>query len=196
VTCFHLVRHGLKNAPDGLLPARTPGIGLSAQGRRQIEGLIPLLIDEHIDRVFASPLQRAQESALLLAQGLALSVETLDDLNEVDLGDWTGRSFTELEQDAAWNRYNEFRSGARVPHGEAMIETQSRVVSRLLALRDQFPDGRLLVVSHGDVIRAALLHFLGMPLDFVHRLRIDMGSLTSLRIDAHGVELFALNRLA
>lgn len=195
MTIFHLVRHGNTELPDGLLGGRTFDFGLSAAGRTQILGLRLLLWPEKIERIYASPLKRTQESAHLLARDLGVPVQTVDDLNELNFGAWSGQAFENLDRQQDWNEFNSFRSGSRIPNGELMLEAQTRVVALMLRLRDEFPDGRLLVVSHGDMIRAALLYFLGMPLDFVHRLRVDTSSVSSLRIDRNGAELTGFNRL-
>jgi broad specificity phosphatase PhoE len=74
-----------------------------------------------------------------------------------------GAQFGELEGRDDWRRFNELRSFTPAPGGELMLEVQQRAVAALLALRARFPDGRVVVVSHGDVIRgqAGLYHIGG-----------------------------------
>jgi broad specificity phosphatase PhoE len=52
------------------------------------------------------------------------------------------------------------------------------------------------MVSHGDVIRAALLHYLQRPIDAYHSFEIDPGSVTTLVIDDDGPKVVALNEAA
>ena len=119
--------------PPGMLAGRRSGFGLTASGRQQIERLIPVVSRLKIERIYASPLERTQQSAALLAEPLRLPVETADQLNELDYGDWTGKSFEELDKTPEWARYNEFRSGTRIPAGELMLQTQARVKRELEA---------------------------------------------------------------
>jgi broad specificity phosphatase PhoE len=53
----------------------------------------------------------------------------------------------------------------------------------------------VLVVSHGDVIRAALLFALGMPLDFIRRIEVGIASLSTIRIDDDGMRVLGINEL-
>ena len=74
-----------------------------------------------------------------------------------------------------------------------MIEIQARVLRLVERLRERHPDGRVLLVSHGDPIRAVLLHFLGMSTDFIHRLEVDPGSVSVLTVEDSGPCLLRLN---
>jgi probable phosphoglycerate mutase len=74
-----------------------------------------------------------------------------------------------------------------------MRQVQDRAVAALFDLRRTHPDETLLVVSHGDVIRAALLFALGMPLDLYARIEVAVASLSTIHIDAAGIRVSALN---
>jgi broad specificity phosphatase PhoE len=76
-----------------------------------------------------------------------------------------------------------------------MLEAQVRIVSFIQELRDQTPESKVALFTHGDVIRSALLYYLGMSLDFVHRLKVDMGSVSTVNLYIDGVEVEAINRL-
>jgi len=62
-----------------------------------------------------------------------------------------------------------------------------------MELRERHPDGAVVLTSHGDVIRAALVFCLGMPLDFYGRIEVGTGSLSTMRIDATGIRVIAIN---
>ena len=74
-----------------------------------------------------------------------------------------------------------------------MRQVQERVVRALCELRAVHPDGTVLIVSHGDVIRAALLFALGMPLDFFSRIEVGLASLSTIQIDNFGIRVLAVN---
>ncbi len=193
MTVFHLVRHGESTVPDGILSGRAPGYALTPEGAASVERLAEYFAQREVNRIYCSPVERTAETARLLAERLNVEVYTADDLLEVDFGDWTGRWFGSLEGDNAWWRFNEFRSASRIPGGELMLEVQMRVVQWMLRERDALPDESLAVVSHGDVIRAALVYFAGVPLDLMLRFEVRPASVSTLRIDAHSVQILTVN---
>jgi broad specificity phosphatase PhoE len=74
-----------------------------------------------------------------------------------------------------------------------MIEVQARVVGLLERLSGQYGEQVIALVSHADVIRSAVCHYLGIPLDFWLRLAVEPASITTLRISDWGAELLGLN---
>lgn len=196
MTTFHLIRHAEKDADEELLVGRTPGIGLSTRGKRQAGALARLLAPESIQHVYCSPMQRARETAEPLAQQRALPVQVSPALDEINFGDWTGMSFPELAPHSRWKQFNAFRSGTRVPGGEAMVEVQARFVAEMLRLHEAFPDDGVALVSHGDPIRVAIAYFLGTPLDLFERIEISISSVSTLAIDEYGARVLRMNWVA
>jgi len=192
VTVFHLLRHG-EPAVLGRLNGRLPGVGLSVQGRAEIAAQAGRLVGEKIEAIYASPLQRTRETAEILADRLALPVQYREDVIEIDYGEWTGLTFDKIRQDERWQMWARSRSIAAVPGGESWHRVQERVVGALFDLRQAHPEGSVVVVSHGDVIRAALLFALGMPLDFYSRIEIAFASLSTIRLDGSGTRVAGLN---
>src|SRR5262249_55215426 len=154
-----------------VLAGRMPGIGLTERGRAEIAAVAERLAGENIAAIYSSPLQRTRESVEIVATRLGLPVEFRDDLIELDFGDWTGSTFDQIRTDPRWPAWQNQRSLARIPGGESMREVQRRVVEAMTEVKERHdPGATVLFVSHGDVIRAALLFALGMPLDFYNRI--------------------------
>jgi probable phosphoglycerate mutase len=194
VAVFVLVRHGAHD----LIGKRLVGRGevhLNAAGREQADRLASKLAGARADAVFSSPLARAMETAQPIADRLGVRVEPAEQINEFEFGDWTGMSFSDLESLVEWRMFNVFRSGTAAPRGETMLEVQARAIGFMNALRDRRPDGRFVLVSHGDVIRAALLHLLGLHLDFFLRVEVDLGSASTVSIEPYGPKLLRLNEV-
>ena len=197
MTVFHLLRHGEHAVQGRICAGRMPGIVLSERGRAEAEGAASRLAGAGIAAIYASPVERAQETAGIVGRRLALPVTVLDDLSELDFGEWTGLSFDEVRRDPRWPEWAAHRSLSRIPGGETMRAVQRRVVEALMEMRAAHPDDSVVVVSHGDVIRAALVFALGMPLDFYGRIEVATASLSTMRIDASGIRVIAVNeRLA
>jgi broad specificity phosphatase PhoE len=193
VTLFHLVRHGEHVLQGRIIAGRTIGIGLSPKGRAETAAVGERLVREKIDALYASPLDRTRETAAILADRLDLPVGIREDVNEVDFGEWTGLTFDQVRADKRWLPWQSCRSIAAIPGGESWRQVQDRTVGALFDLRRHHPEGTVVVVTHGDVIRAALLFVLGMPLDLYSRIEIGTGSISTVRIEENQIRVPALN---
>jgi probable phosphoglycerate mutase len=102
------------------------------------------------------------------------------EFDEIDFGDWAGLTFAELDHDPRWKRWNSHRSAAAPPDGETMRELQTRVVRGILSVVAAHHNQSIVIVSHAEPIRAALLYFRQIPLNDFPRIKVDPGSLTTL----------------
>jgi broad specificity phosphatase PhoE len=193
VTTFYLLRHAEHDLLGRELVGRRPGVHLNAAGRAQAARLAATLADAAFDEILSSPLERARETAEPIAARQSRPVTVAPALDEVDFGEWTGRSFLELDGDPRWRRFNRLRGLALIPGGELAHEVQARLLRLMEERRLRHPDGRVLLVSHGDVIRAALMQALAIPPDFVHRLEITPAALSTIVFDDGGVRVLAIN---
>ena len=193
MTTFHLLRHGEHAVQGKICAGRMPGVSLSERGRAEAERAAQHLAGVGIAAIYASPLERAQETAGIVSRRLDLPVTVLDDLSELDFGEWTGLTFDEVRRHPLWPEWASHRSLSCIPGGETMRAVQRRVVEALMEMRSQHADDHVVVVSHGDVIRAALVFALGMPLDFYARIEVATASLSTMRIDANGIRVIAVN---
>jgi probable phosphoglycerate mutase len=193
MTTFLLIRHGVTDAVGKTITGRLPGVHLNEAGQRQADDLPTRLKRWKIDAIYSSPLERALETAAPAARKLGLKVLMSEALSEVDFGEWSGRSLAELDQLPEWRLYNTFRSSARAPGGELATEVQTRMVEQLTRYSRQHPDQIVAVFSHADAIRLALVHFLGMPIDLMHRLEIRPASISAVRLAEWGPQVLLMN---
>ena len=190
---FHLLRHGEHGLLGKVLAGRMPGVGMTERGRAEIASQAERLAAEKIAAIYASPLQRTRESAEIVSARLGLPIEFRDDLLELDFGEWTGATFDSIRADPRWQAWSTQRSLAAIPGGESMRAVQQRVVAALLELNERHLHQSIVLVSHGDVIRAALLYALGMPLDFYNRIEIGQGSISTISLGAGGIRVLTLS---
>jgi probable phosphomutase (TIGR03848 family) len=188
-----LVRHGLTDETGRRLSGRLQGVHLNGTGRSQARALAERLAVLPLAAIYSSPLERALETAGPLAEGQGLEPEVREDLAEVDFGEWTGLWMEELAGRPEWQAYNARRRSTRPPGGESMAEVQARAVAALEQIRERHRGSLVAVFSHGDVIRAAVLHYLGMGIDLHDRLEISPASLTMLGWAADTPRLVRLN---
>jgi probable phosphoglycerate mutase len=194
VTTIHLVRHGAHVLPPGVLAGRLPGVALSDEGREQaLRTAERLARFGGIGAVQCSPLERTHETAGIIADRLGLTPDSADALLEIDFGNWTGRSFEELDREEDWRHWNHFRTGTRPPGGETMLEAQARALRHVETLT---PESATVLVSHCDVIRAVLTHWLGMPTDLLLRLEIAPASISTVEIGPWGPRILRINEEA
>jgi probable phosphoglycerate mutase len=193
MTILMFVRHALHMLGGDRIAGRMPGVHLSPDGQRQAADLVERLRPIRIDSVFSSPLERTLETATPFARERDLDVEVRDELAEIDFGEWTGRAFAALREDPDWRAWNEFRSGRRTPGGEAMLEVQARIVGCMMQLCAERPGETLALVSHGDVIKAAIAYCLATPLDLFRRIEISPASVSVVVVEELGPWVLAVN---
>lgn len=197
------LRHGSHDRLGRILCGRMPGVSLSEAGRAEAHAVAGALARRFAGelagatvRLLSSPQPRTRETAAPLAEALGVGAELAEELDEIAFGDWTGKAFSELDGDPAWTAWNTQRGAARPPGGESMAAVQARVAGLLnrLAAEEGPP---VILVSHGDPIRAALLGVLGLPLDAYDRIVVAPASCSELELWPGGGRVVSINeRLA
>ena len=192
-----LIRHGANDAhKKGVLTGWTPGIHLNPEGRAQAKALAQRLASTPIEAVYASPLERTLETAEIIAAPHKLPVITRERLGEVRLGRWTGQPVEKASKRRLWRAIQFTPSTVRFPGGESFCEIQARVVAELDELKTKHSQQTIAVVSHADVIKAALAHYIGLHLDLFQRLVIAPASLTVLGLGDTMPRLFCMNDIS
>lgn len=154
---LYITRHGetMRNAEYRVL-GRTDD-PLSEKGRAQARELAENLKDVEIDLIFSSPLGRAKETAETVAKTKGLEVIEDERLLEINFGEFEGVSGgTEAYQSAKREFFK------RYPSGESYFDIAYRVYDFLYMLKREYPEKRVLVVSHGGVCRILHNYFIGM----------------------------------
>ena len=186
MTTLLLVRHATTAATGKRLGGWTPGVHLDEAGDAQAAAAAARIADAPLDvaAVYASPLERTQDTARHIAKASSLRVRTRRGLGEVDYGDWTDRPLGQLRRRKDWAVIQQTPSRFTFPGGESIRAAQARVVGELEDLAAEHGDDTIVAVSHADIIKAAVAHFLGMPLDTFQRIVISPASITTLLLPA------------
>lgn len=192
MSTFVLIRHGSTPEVGKILSGTRKGIHLSEEGLQQASTLIHNIHNWPIESVYTSPLERASETAGPLAQNLNVPLVTAEPLTELAFGDWTGKSFAELDSLPEWMAFNARRSSSRPPGGESLEDAQSRVMPFLKLLTEQSMRA-VVLVTHADIIKTIVMTALEAPLDCLHRFDIDPASITIIDFDGTSAQLRALN---
>ena len=170
-------------------------VPLGADGVQQIQKIAPLVATLALDGIYTSPLRRAVQTAKLVAAETKLPICKSEGLNEIAYGGWSGRYFEDLIDDELYRRFIKSPAKTLLLGGETISDVQRRGLRVIEEAAQKIPGGRFLFVSHGDVIRAILCHYMKLPLNEYRRLRVDNGSLSALQTDRRWAEIKYVNYL-
>jgi probable phosphoglycerate mutase len=190
-----LVRHGTTPTTGKLLPGRAGGLHLSEKGRAQAAAAAERVaaLAKAPTAVYASPLERARETAAPIARELGLRVRTAPGLIEVDVGDWTEKPLARLYKTREWPTVHRWPSGFRFPGGESFAEMSVRALDAALGLVAEHPGETIVAVSHADPIKAIVAAAAGVPIDLMQRLVISPCSISAILFTAGGPVVLSVN---
>lgn len=180
-----LVRHGETEGQSSVRYHGRNDVRLSDEGRAQIRALVPWVQGVPFARIVHSPLQRAAESAAILAAGCGLPPALLhadERLREISFGACEGLTREEIAARFPdfW-RANAAGATEGFPDGERRVDFTARVAAAMHDLvRDPW-NGDLLVVAHRGTVRQALRTLLGVPVSVKDPFGVELGSLSILR---------------
>ena len=193
-TVVLFVRHGQTPTTGKKLPGRAPGLHLAdkgvAQAERAGERIAAL---NRVAAIYASPMERTQETAAPIAKACKLRVRTHKGLIEADFGKWTGKNLSALRKLPEWKTVQSYPSGFRFPGGESFPEMQTRMTGAVTELVAKHPGETIVAVSHADTIKAAVADAQGTPLDLFQRIVISPCSVSAVMYTATGPIVLSVN---
>jgi broad specificity phosphatase PhoE len=170
VSTIFLVRHGETDwNREGRIMGTLP-VPLNKRGDEQARCVAEVLARYPIAALFSSPVARAVQTARYVAERLGLPLTEEAGLTELSMGGWEGRYWKELDMEA------------RPPGGETLAEVQRRAVAAIenaLVTQKHKPS---VFVTHADVVRTVVAHYLNLGIADSQRLRIDHASLTIIEL--------------
>ncbi len=193
-TLVLMVRHGQTPTTGKLLPGRAPGLHLADVGRAQAEKAAERIAAiTNVDAIYASPLERARETAAPIGKALGQKVQIDRGLLECDFGDWTGAELKNLMKLPEWTTVQRSPSTFRFPNGESFTEMQTRIVSAIDRICAKHPGGVVVCVSHADPIKAAVAHAMGTHIDLFQRIVISTCSISAVAYSTGGPIVLTVN---
>lgn len=194
-TLVLLVRHGQTPTTGAVLPGRAPGLHLADTGREQAEGAAARIAPfaDKVAAVYASPLERARETAAPIAKVLGQRVKVDKGLLEADFGTWTGAELKALMKLPEWKAVQHRPSTFRFPEGESFAEMQLRICGAIERLVAAHPGQVVVAVSHADPIKAAVAQAMGCHLDLFQRIVVSPCSVTAIGYGPGGPIVLCVN---
>jgi broad specificity phosphatase PhoE len=168
-------------------------IPLNDAGRAQCRAVVPVIRALAPARIVTSPLVRAYESAAIVAEGLDCPLAVDPDLVEVDFGRWEGCTYGALVGDPDYLAFSRRPLEVAPPGGESLRAVRQRGLAAVARALANGPETRVLLVSHGDLIRALLASFLALDLTELRRLRVDTASLSGVDLTGDWAEVKFVN---
>ncbi len=190
-----LVRHG---ETDWNRDNRVQGhsdVALNETGTEQARCLAQQLKGESVTAIYSSPLRRAWETALAIAEFHRLSVQAEPDLAELDVGEMDGLTFEQMRSKYGdilreWMRD---AGPVKMPNGESLEELQGRAWPAVVRMLHRHPEGTVVAISHNFTINTIICQAIGLPLCDFRRLGLSVASISVLDLNERGARLTLLN---
>lgn len=183
---LYLIRHG---HTDWNRDRRIMGLKpmpLNDQGREAVSKLADFLGRDEIQVVYTSTIERALETARILSDAWGCEIRNEPRLNESPYERWVGKKFDELAGDPDFKLYSSNPTRSNFSDLESMADIQNRALGAVERIAEEMKTGRAAAVSHSDVIKPVITHYLGMNLDSMHRMSIANASASLLDLGYPG----------
>ncbi|HVG03131.1 MAG TPA: histidine phosphatase family protein [Nitrospira sp.] len=168
-------------------------IPLNHTGERQALACAEVLSRTPIAGLFTSPVLRAVQTADILGRPHGGLVQHLPDLREIGVGDWINRYWKEFANDPAKRHWYTQPDLVRPSGGETLQEVQHRAVTAVEQVIGDTQDKPYVFVSHADVIRAIVAHYMRLDLGVIRHATIDHVSVSGLDLTGQASRLLFLN---
>ena len=180
-----IVRHGQTTwNVEHRLPGQLPGVALNENGRQQAVRLAEALTVLPISAIISSPLERARDTAEIIAKGRDIPIQLEPDLMDTQIGGWAGQVIEDIaKNDPAWKEY--VRNPGVAPEGvETFPQVQQRVVAAVERWRTREDIGAYPVfVAHADVIKLLVAHYSGLEAVKAGSMHIDNASVSLVELE-------------
>lgn len=189
MTTILLVRHGENDwVKKHRLAGWIEGIHLNENGRQQAAAAAERLAALPIKAIYSSPVLRCRETADFIANSQNLAINLLDAIGEVRYGKWEGKKIKKLVKKKKWFTVQFYPSRMEFPGGDTLRGVQIRGVNAIETLAQTHDDKDIIVVvSHADLIKLVLAHYLGVHIDLFQRIIVSPASVSMLHLFENGV---------
>jgi broad specificity phosphatase PhoE len=198
-TRVYLIRHGeVEERYHRIFGGSRIDMELSEVGHQHAQALADWFGESRLDALYMSPMVRAHQTALPLAEARNLVPVVMPGLREVDFGDWTGLGWHEIQEKFGVPAFDwlELLENGGMPNGETGEALLGRVRPCLATVLEENAHRNVAVVCHGGIVRVMLSLLLGIPLSRMAHFNVDYGSVSILELQPdkkHAFEIELLN---
>ena len=190
-----LVRHGQTDWNESGVFRGRIDVGLNKNGFKQAELVGEALKQVVVDAVYSSPLTRAMDTAAAIAVQHGLEVRINKAFDDMNFGDWQGLSRSEVEQQYPdlFQVWLTAPQKARIPKGETLEQVRRRLLSGLESLYELYPEGAVVIVSHGLTNKVLLCAMLGLYNEHFWKVKQDNAAINVFKYTGQGSKVFLMN---
>jgi alpha-ribazole phosphatase/probable phosphoglycerate mutase len=158
-------------------------VTLSSVGIEQAHAVAKALSAQPLAAIYTSPRRRCAQAAAILARDRTCPVEIVEDLRELDFGEFEGRTYDEIaaQYPDLYRQWMERPTGTRFPGGECFGDMCVRVLESTSRLRTRHEGESIAIVAHGGVNRIVLADTLGMDMAHIFRIGQRYGALNLIQ---------------
>ncbi len=195
---YLFLRHGqAKNNVDRILAGRTKGFPLTDLGIQQAEKISDFLRPFNISKIYCSPIERAEQTATIVANKIGLKWDTDERLTELEMGIFTGMHYDEMLKNHG-NVFLKFYQGHPIVEKNG-IETFDNVKKRILDMVDhcsrKHKEEVVLLVTHMDPIKSMISTVLQTKPESLYEMIIRNASLTIVKNEQSNFSIVAINSM-
>ncbi len=187
---LYFLRHGqTASSRENMFCGSGTDISLTPEGEAMAHAFATFYKDTHWDAIYSSPLERTRVTAEIIAKPLGMRHRRQDGLTEIGYGKWEGKTVEEVDKLYHDEHISWIADPAWYPptDGESAIAVATRALAVIAKIRQEFNDGKILIVSHKATIRIALCSLIGIDVGrFRYRLACPVGSVSVVRFSEHG----------
>ena len=183
-TVIYLVRHGLTRSNKEKIYAGWGEEGLTEEGVAQAKEVAEKLKGRNISAIYASPINRALQTARILNKHLDVELIVEDGLKEMKMGPWEGMSEEQLAvaYPKEYGIWNTKPGELKLPGRETLASLQERAVKAVQKIAGLNHNKEVLAVTHVAIIRTVLLFFNGLPLNLYKTIDVPNTGIFELKL--------------
>lgn len=193
---IYLIRHGEIQCGREKMYIGVSDIQLSNVGIDQAYKLKHFFESINVNKLYCSDLKRTVETSRIISESTNLKVTALNELREINMGDWEGKTFKEIKlkfPDEFQRRIKEV--GSFKPNGgESFYQVQKRAVGAFQKICKS-DDENILVVAHAGVNRSIISWILQIPMENIFRFKQDYGCINKIVCNETGYNIEYINRI-
>lgn len=171
---------------------------LNETGCDQARCLASRLASASVASVYASPLKRTCTTAAILAEPHGLEIKTLEDLIEINQGEWEGRHVDDISRGwpELWRQSRTDPSEFTMPKGESFKQVTERAVRAFETIVAENQDRQSILVAHEIVVKVIIVHALGTTNRIYRRFEINNASLSTIQVIDGKSRLLTINDIS
>ncbi len=190
-----LIRHGQTDWNQEDIFRGRIDVKLNSEGMREAEIIGKALSKVRIDDIYSSPLSRAYETAKCIASFHNKEVVVQKEFIDIDFGVWQGLSKSEVKEryQKAFSKWERKPERVKIPGAESLDDVRNRTLAGVHAILSEYPEGIVIIVSHGLINKVLLCAVLGLSNSHFWKVKQDNGAVNIFKYTPHGSKVFMMN---